>query len=174
MSAAMLPPAPGLFSTTTDWPQTSCRRLPTRRAVMSVEPPGVNGTTTRTGFTGQLVLKARDERMDGAAMAAASPTKRRRFNMAPLPRKGDRPIASGRRIGPSLKATPAKINAAALLPKADIRRRCLHVREIHITESEKNGLTRWKTDPRKASANKAGGRVGRRNGIRPPDCVAGS
>ena len=46
----MLPPAPGLFSITTDWPQTSCRRLPTSRAVISVEPPGVNGTTIRTGF----------------------------------------------------------------------------------------------------------------------------
>jgi len=43
MSEAMLPPAPGLFSITTDWPHTSCRRLPISRAVMSVEPPGGNG-----------------------------------------------------------------------------------------------------------------------------------
>src|SRR5450631_4362206 len=79
----MLPPAPGLFSTTTDWPQTSCRRLLTRRAVISVEPPGVNGTTTRTGLTGQSAPEARDTRIDGAAAAAAArPTKRRRFNMA--------------------------------------------------------------------------------------------
>src|SRR5438132_1290336 len=67
MSAAMLPPAPGLFSITTVWPQTSCRRLPMRRAVMSVEPPGVNGTTMRTGFAGQSALTARDARMEGAA-----------------------------------------------------------------------------------------------------------
>ena len=67
MSAAMLPPAPGLFSTTTDWPQTSCRRLETRRAVMSVEPPGVNGTTTRTGFAGQSAPAARDDKIGGAA-----------------------------------------------------------------------------------------------------------
>ena len=60
MSAAMLPPAPPLFSITTDWPQISCRRLPTRRAVMSVEPPGVNGTTMRTGLAGQSAPSARD------------------------------------------------------------------------------------------------------------------
>src|ERR1700709_2059393 len=95
MSAAMLPPAPGLFSTTTDWPQSSCKRLETRRAVMSVEPPGVNGTTTRTGFAGQSAADARDGRIDGAAIAAAARlTKRRRFSMGTS--GWDRPIASGR------------------------------------------------------------------------------
>src|SRR6476469_5444516 len=85
MSAAILPPAPPLFSTTTDWPQTSCRRLLMRRAVISVEPPGANGTTTRTGLTGQSAPEARDDRMDGAAtVAAAIATKRRRFNMGAL------------------------------------------------------------------------------------------
>jgi hypothetical protein len=83
----MLPPAPGLFSTTTDWPQTSCKRLETRRAVISVEPPGVNGTTTRTGLTGQSAACARKGRMDGAASTdAARPTKRRRFSIGALPR----------------------------------------------------------------------------------------
>src|SRR6266702_7391976 len=82
----MLPPAPGLFSITTDWPQTSCRRLPIRRAVMSVEPPGGNGTTMRTDRCGQSAPAARDGRMGGAAMAAAArPTKRRRFSMDALP-----------------------------------------------------------------------------------------
>src|SRR5437879_5575065 len=82
----MLPPAPGLFSITTDWPQTSCRRLPTRRAVVSVEPPGANGTTTRTDLTGQSAAEARDKTMDGAATAAAPrPTKRRRFSMGSSP-----------------------------------------------------------------------------------------
>jgi hypothetical protein len=53
--------------------------------VISVEPPGVNGTTTRTGLTGQSALKARDETIYGAAAAAAArPTKRRRFSMAYL------------------------------------------------------------------------------------------
>src|SRR4051812_16826863 len=88
MSAAMLPPAPGLFSITTDWPQTSCRRLPTRRAVVSVEPPGVNGTTTRTGLAGHSAATARDGRMEGAAIAAAArPTKRRRLSIGALLRE---------------------------------------------------------------------------------------
>src|SRR5262245_55074982 len=88
MSAAILPPAPGLFSITTDWPHTSCRRLPTSRAVVSVEPPGVNGTTMRTVFEGQLMPapRARGERSGGAArLAAASATKRRRLSMDSSP-----------------------------------------------------------------------------------------
>src|SRR4029077_14755806 len=90
----MLPPAPGLFSTTTDCPHTSCRRLETRRAVISVEPPGVNGTTTRTDLAGQSAPKAREVRSDGAAKAAAArPANRRRFSMGVPP--PDRPIASG-------------------------------------------------------------------------------
>jgi hypothetical protein len=85
MSEAMLPPAPGLFSITTVWPHTSCRRLPTRRAVMSVEPPGGNGTTMRTFLSGQFAPSAREASMDGAAMAAAvRPANRRRFSMGPL------------------------------------------------------------------------------------------
>src|SRR5882757_1861862 len=88
MSAAMLPPAPGLFSITTDWPQTSCRRLPTRRAVVSVEPPGVNGTTTRNGLAGQSAPAACDARMEGATIAAAArPTKRRRLSIGALLRE---------------------------------------------------------------------------------------
>src|SRR5580692_1240738 len=88
----MLPPAPGLLSITTDWPQTSARRLPIRRAVMSVEPPGVNGTTMCTGLVGQVLSdkvapSARAGRMAGAAMAdAASLRKRRRLGMSDLPR----------------------------------------------------------------------------------------
>src|SRR5215469_6357 len=82
----MLPPAPGLLSITTDWPQTSARRLPTKRAVMSVEPPGVNGTTMCTGLLGQVALSARDGRMAGAPIAdAASVRKRRRLGMGGLP-----------------------------------------------------------------------------------------
>src|SRR5271154_5578322 len=110
MSAAMLPPAPGLFSTTTDWPQTSCRRLLTRRAVISVEPPGVNGTTTRTGLAGQSAARAGHERIGGAAKAdAARPTKSRRLSMGALLK------AKEKRIARSLQAT-------RLIPH--LRRRC--------------------------------------------------
>src|SRR4051812_12575305 len=48
----MLPPAPARFSTTTGWANAAARRSATRRAKMSVEPPGANGTTRRTGFAG--------------------------------------------------------------------------------------------------------------------------
>src|SRR5471030_563217 len=106
----MLPPAPCLFSTTTDWPQTSCRRLETRRAVISVEPPGVNGTTTRTDLTGQLALKARrDETIHGAVTAAvARPTKWRRFSMG-TSSECDRPIVPGHEVFLAVWGqTPAK------------------------------------------------------------------
>src|SRR5262245_15305306 len=45
-------PAPGRFSTSTGWPQTSCIFPATRRPMMSVAPPGGNGTTIRTGLVG--------------------------------------------------------------------------------------------------------------------------
>ena len=97
MSAAMLPPAPGLFSTTTDWPQTSCRRLQTRRAVMSVEPPGVNGTTTRTGLTGQSAPAAREAR-SAALQSRQRQDRQNDGDSAWAPPGCDRPIVSGRRF----------------------------------------------------------------------------
>src|SRR5438094_571763 len=45
-------PAPGRFSTITGWPQTSCILPATRRPMMSVAPPGGNGTIMRTGLVG--------------------------------------------------------------------------------------------------------------------------
>src|SRR5688572_16116853 len=50
--APMLPAAPARFSTTTGWPSGACSRSAIRRAKMSVEPPGANGTTRRTGLFG--------------------------------------------------------------------------------------------------------------------------
>jgi hypothetical protein len=44
--------APGRFSTTIGWPNTSASRMPRVRAVMSVGPPGGNGTIMRTGPLG--------------------------------------------------------------------------------------------------------------------------
>src|SRR6185503_19429247 len=47
------PPAPPRFSITTVWPQICDSFSPTRRAEMSVAPPGGNGTMKRTGRCGQ-------------------------------------------------------------------------------------------------------------------------
>src|SRR5262249_17588908 len=83
---------------TTDWPQTSCNRLPTRRAVVSVEPPGVKGTTIRTGLAGQSAPaeSAREEMIDGAArLVAARATKRRGVGKGSSHRMW-RPIIPGR------------------------------------------------------------------------------
>jgi len=54
-SAPMFPEAPGRLSTTTAWPQRSPSFWATRRAMMSVPPPGANPTTTRTGRDGNVV-----------------------------------------------------------------------------------------------------------------------
>ncbi len=48
----MLPPAPGLFSTTTGWPQASVSFCATSRPVVSSGPPGGNGTTSFTARAG--------------------------------------------------------------------------------------------------------------------------
>jgi hypothetical protein len=43
---------PGLFSTITCWPNSRLRPSATMRALVSVDPPGVKGTTTRIGLDG--------------------------------------------------------------------------------------------------------------------------
>jgi hypothetical protein len=48
-----VPPAPALLSTMKVPPSWSCSLAPTVRAIMSVEPPGGNGTTIVTGLAGQ-------------------------------------------------------------------------------------------------------------------------
>src|SRR5688572_10932498 len=50
----MVPPAPGLLSTITDWPSSACSGAAIRRATMSEEPPGEKVTMTRTGLVGQV------------------------------------------------------------------------------------------------------------------------
>src|SRR5688572_19098958 len=46
------PPAPPRLSTTNCWPRNSESLFENTRAVMSLPPPGANGTMTRTGLTG--------------------------------------------------------------------------------------------------------------------------
>ena len=62
--------APARFSITTGWPQRSLMRWPTKRAMMSVGPPGGNGTMMRIG-----AVRKSSRRSDCAAagtIAAAS------------------------------------------------------------------------------------------------------
>ena len=51
-SAAMLPPAPGRFSTTTGWPRARESGSASARATMSGWPPGAKGTTSFTAWAG--------------------------------------------------------------------------------------------------------------------------
>ena len=50
--------APARFSITTGWPQCSLMRWPTKRAMMSVGPPGGNGTMMRIGAVGKIRRRA--------------------------------------------------------------------------------------------------------------------
>src|SRR5438874_32201 len=50
----MLPPAPGTFSISTGCPSASPAPSATMRATTSEEPPGPNGTTSLTGFPGNV------------------------------------------------------------------------------------------------------------------------
>ena len=80
-STPTLPPAPGLFSITTGWPQAWASLSPIARARMSVLPPGVNGTTMRTGFDGNASAGPAARAVGAAAaraIAVAAPTKARR------------------------------------------------------------------------------------------------
>ncbi len=72
-SVAMLVPAPGRFSTTNGRPSRSDSHCASSRQTTSVEPPGVNPTTMRTGRDGYACPKAT------CGMIAAAPTARRRI-----------------------------------------------------------------------------------------------
>src|SRR5215470_14665983 len=65
----MLPPPPGLFSTTAGWLRFACNPLAISRATTSFEPPGVNGTMTRIVLLGK---RASARPNDGQAAAPAS------------------------------------------------------------------------------------------------------
>ncbi|WZB71938.1 hypothetical protein WJ968_09575 [Achromobacter xylosoxidans] len=73
--AAMEPPAPPRFSTTTGWPSSRVSPSANTRAVVSVTPPAPKGTISRTGCVGYACAHA-------AAIGSAAPNKtaRRRRN----------------------------------------------------------------------------------------------
>src|SRR5215813_12737954 len=58
ISAPITPPPPARLSTTTVCLRVSLILAPTVRPVMSVAPPGANGTTTRIGFAGYACASA--------------------------------------------------------------------------------------------------------------------
>src|SRR5215475_6697328 len=53
-SVPTMPLAAGRLSTITDWPSARSRCGSIRRATVSLSPPGGNGTTMRTGRSGQV------------------------------------------------------------------------------------------------------------------------
>src|SRR5262245_39139607 len=70
----MLPPAPGLLSTTTVVPRFSPNRLATMRAAWSAAPPASKPTTMVSGFFGRSCC----EKADPATSNGAAKTRRRR------------------------------------------------------------------------------------------------
>ena len=67
---AMLPPAPGWFSTMFGWPTRSPRLAATMRVTTSAGPPGAKGTSQRIGFVGQSCAKALDANRASNAVAS--------------------------------------------------------------------------------------------------------
>src|SRR3954468_7842246 len=63
----MLPPPPGLFSTTAVWLRLAWKPVAISRATTSLEPPGVNGTMMRIVLLGKPAAGA-----DGCWARAAS------------------------------------------------------------------------------------------------------
>src|SRR5258708_40283002 len=83
-----MPLAPGLLSTTKGWRVLSSMYLPTRRAVMSPDPPGAKGTMIWTGLLGQVSALA------WFAAARAGRTKRARRDSGR--RNEDKPCSLGK------------------------------------------------------------------------------
>src|SRR5947209_9502187 len=74
MSLPIVPPAPGLLSTTIGWPSASERYCMASRPVESVPPPGGRATMQRIGRLGQVSARA----TAGAASTTATPLSRAR------------------------------------------------------------------------------------------------
>src|SRR5207342_647344 len=72
MSPAITPPAPVLLSTSTCCPNSAVSRSASRRATMSVTPPGGKGTTRRIGFSGYSARAAVASESRMASTAARS------------------------------------------------------------------------------------------------------
>src|SRR5512134_3083531 len=66
----MVPPAPAVFSTTTDWPRVFDIPCASPRPTRSVGPPAVNGTTIVMGFEGKAWAQADDATAVHSAAAA--------------------------------------------------------------------------------------------------------
>src|SRR5882757_4840284 len=92
----MLPPPPGLFSTTAVWLRLPCRPAAISRAITSLAPPGVNGTMMRivllgkpaAGAGGSCACAANGQDNKDTETAAAAPPR-----MATSSRRRDAGIA---------------------------------------------------------------------------------
>ena len=78
--AAMVPPAPVTFSTTTGWPRSFAMPSATMREITSVGPPAENGTTIVTGRLGKgcCARRAAGAASASGMAAAAAASKLRR------------------------------------------------------------------------------------------------
>src|SRR5262245_33272892 len=88
----MLPPPPGLFSTTAGWLRLACRPVAISRATTSFEPPGVNGTMMRMVLLGK---RASALAANGHATAPPSEAMNARRDLkryASAPRRSAEPI----------------------------------------------------------------------------------
>ncbi|MNT44333.1 hypothetical protein D3C72_1808550 [compost metagenome] len=74
----MLPPAPGLLSTTTGWPSAFCRAGCISRDTMSPGAPAGKATTSRTGLVGQVSAAWLGARVASTAAAVRQAARGRR------------------------------------------------------------------------------------------------
>src|SRR5205823_9321012 len=77
-SVPILPPAPGRFSITNDWPRRSDSHCPIRRATTSDPPAAANPVSRCTGLFGYACVHPVREMVGSAAVPAAAYKNRRR------------------------------------------------------------------------------------------------
>ena len=80
----MVPPAPPTFSTTIGWPSDARMPSATMRAMMSVIPPGGNGTIMVTGRDGKACAAALAMPAMPARHASTKPRANLRIRASPL------------------------------------------------------------------------------------------
>ena len=67
----MVPLAPPRLSTITDWPSRFCISTLIVRAIVSLDPPGGNGTTSVIGFSGNAASATFAPRVSAASAMRA-------------------------------------------------------------------------------------------------------
>src|SRR5437870_2376226 len=139
----MLPPPPGLFSTTAGWLRLACKPVAISRATTSFEPPGVNGTMMRIALVGKRASAPATSGHAAAPPSVAMNARRdlKRYAIAPSD-EPDRGAESSRADHP-----PHRLFGGLALQGVSLRRRIVAARAHALAQRLEAFLARDRPAP---------------------------